>query len=347
MWTDSNFLRTLCAKTLSYQELLIHHLPCFSMKRKRDIFEKALQVHKNTEGQLCVTRCTFEFGSIENNNLQFKNHDIQIKTEDGYFNYAADTSSPRRSVWYLNFADPNVFAFWNSTLFAQDEIQTLEHPLLCALRDYMEQHAGEDDDTFYPCTMTEYHRHAPSPVPTPILVENVPQWISVNTRPRLADGTMANIYGNHFKNAHQEAVDAGLKVVEDNIKTNILAIAAFGYSSGEYSKADIEYTLKAALAGFAQAAKIALNEQKDAAIHTGNWGCGAFGGNKEFMYIVQLIAASAVGISEIVFHGIDPEILKRAENKLKMFLELNDFTFGNTVNFLLRQKYFWGMSDGN
>ena len=51
MWTDSNFLRTLCAKTLSYQELLIHHLPCFSMKRKRDIFEKALQVHKNTEGE--------------------------------------------------------------------------------------------------------------------------------------------------------------------------------------------------------------------------------------------------------------------------------------------------------
>ena len=65
------------------------------------------------------------------------------------------------------------------------------------------------------------------------------------------------------------------------------------------------------------------------------------------MYIVQLIAASAVGISEIVFHGIDPEILTRAENKLKMFLELNDFTFENTVNFLLRQKYFWGMSDGN
>ena len=333
------FITSLCTKTLSYQELLTGYLPRFKVQRKQDIFEKAFQVHRNTEGNLSLTRCIFETNS--KSGLEFKKHVVQIKTEAGFFDDAADTSSERRSVWYLNFADPNLFFAWDSKLFAQDEIQTLEHPLLCALRKYMEQHSGRDDEHFYPCTIIRPQQ------PTPILIENVPYWISVDTRPRLADGTIANIYGNSFMTAPQEAVEAGLRVVEGSIQTNILAIAALE-GAGAYSKTDIEYTLKAALAGFAQAAQIAAaKQQTETAIHTGNWGCGAFGGDKEFMYLVQIIAAGAVGITEIIFHGIDKEILARAEFKWTKFVETNDFTFERAVDYLLNQKYFWGMSDGN
>jgi len=36
--------------------------------------------------------------------------------------------------WYVNFADPRLFTAYGSGLFAQDEIQAAEHPILGHLR---------------------------------------------------------------------------------------------------------------------------------------------------------------------------------------------------------------------
>ena len=37
--------------------------------------------------------------------------------------------------WHVNFADPDLFVAYGSELFAQDEIQVAEHPVLGALRE--------------------------------------------------------------------------------------------------------------------------------------------------------------------------------------------------------------------
>jgi hypothetical protein len=40
--------------------------------------------------------------------------------------------------WHINFADFNLFGFYGGSLFAQDEIQVAEHPILASLRQELE-----------------------------------------------------------------------------------------------------------------------------------------------------------------------------------------------------------------
>ena len=51
-----------------------------------------------------------------------------------------------------------------------------------------------------------------------------------------------------------------------------------------------------------------MNDDAETVIHTGWWGCGAFGGNQELMALLQLLAAEWAGVDEVVFHtGTDGE----------------------------------------
>jgi len=45
-------------------------------------------------------------------------------------------------------------------------------------------------------------------------------------------------------------------------------------------------------------------------IHTGNWGCGAYGGNPEIMALLQMAAARLAGIDELVYHTFAPPFTK-------------------------------------
>ena len=82
-------------------------------------------------------------------------------------------------TWFMNYADPVLFTAAEGTLFAQDEIQTLEMPLLAAFKRYINSnHIGG----FAP--YTSYCGN-----PTPYLFKNVPYWIKVETRPLLRNGT--------------------------------------------------------------------------------------------------------------------------------------------------------------
>lgn len=39
--------------------------------------------------------------------------------------------------WHINFADFHLFGFYEGGLFAQDEMQVAEHPILGSIRDYL------------------------------------------------------------------------------------------------------------------------------------------------------------------------------------------------------------------
>src|SRR5512140_213883 len=49
----------------------------------------------------------------------------EIVAMPGHFDYAGD----HRGVWHVNFADPDLFFGYGTSLFAQDEIQAAEHPV--------------------------------------------------------------------------------------------------------------------------------------------------------------------------------------------------------------------------
>jgi len=89
-------------------------------------------------------------------------------------------------------------------------------------------------------------------------------------------------------------------------------------------------------------------------IHTGNWGTGAYGGDKVLMAMLQLLAAHLAGIDKLVFHTFDKtgsSAFKAAEVLLEKLLTTH--TNENIVNTEQLIKgihalgFKWGFSDGN
>ena len=119
-------------------------------------------------------------------------------------------------------------------------------------------------------------------------------------------------------------------------------MAAPSGGKGNYSQSELIRLMETVIVAFGAATKTANFEKyKKTIIHTGNWGCGAFGNNKELIYLSQIIAASLVGVDTLIFHGADSDILEEAKNKFHIFQEKN------LILFLENQNYRWENSDGN
>lgn len=93
----------------------------------------------------------------------------------------------------MNFADPKLFGYYGGPMFAQDEIQVFEHPILGSLREYL---LDGTEEGMKPWTLTL--RDGQPYKPTPYLIEQAPQWQKVDTTPRLPLGGMGMIYGHYF-----------------------------------------------------------------------------------------------------------------------------------------------------
>ena len=132
-----------------------------------------------------------------------------------------------------------------------------------------------------------------------------------------------NIYGNAFANADGEVLKSAFRRLQPPQVVNLIAIRAPSYGKGDYTADEIRNILITCYTGF-KAAKI-LDRKTHAmnsyvlsesgrhmiqnsqtplrtTIHTGWWGCGAFGNSRQMMLITQIVAARWAQIDEIVFH---------------------------------------------
>ena len=86
-------------------------------------------------------------------------------------------------------------------------------------------------------------------------------------------------------------------------------------------------------------------------IHTGFWGCGAFGGNRQLMTILQSFAADLAKV-DLKFWAVNDSGAKDALKYYEWYQSItepraiNKFTH-NLLERLLARKYQWGESDGN
>jgi Poly (ADP-ribose) glycohydrolase (PARG) len=205
----------------------------------------------------------------------------------GYFDYAG----PDAGVWHINFADPHLFFAYGSALLAQDELQCAEHPALGAIREAL---AAEH---LAPLTEDEG-------IATPVLVANVERRVALTTRPTASNPV--GLYGNAFSRADPSTIREAAHLQRPAPKSHIIAIAA-PTGSGTYTRRQIEYAVTAAYTGFAAAV---VESQRlwpgtPVEIRTGFWGCGAFGGNRELMTVVQLYAAELAGVARVKFYAFD------------------------------------------
>lgn len=296
--------------------LITFYLPEFTYERKEELFKKALEFHeRKVSGNIRINQITMDMDNIQNQSLE--KYSTTVYDTADFFDYAKDVNTSSRNVWWMNFADPDVFGYYGGRLFAQDELQVMEHPLLGSVRKYLLKFVAEN---LTPKTVMLMGKQK---TPTPILIEDVPQWIKVDTNAKLENGKQVSIYGNHFSSASEEEIKAGVTICKEEIKNNIMAISA-PYGEWIYERSQIEQILFTLLCAFSKAK--AISKEKKCVIHGGSWGCGAYGGNPELMYFCQMYAATVCEIDELFLHGISGDKhLNNAKAKLEAIGQENSF----------------------
>ena len=270
----------------------------------------------------------------DNNRLKFSAHPEVFKY--------AQQKDPKIVDWHLNFADPDLFVAYGSELFAQDEIQVAEHPILGSVREMLISkncfaETLDDDGN-----------------PTPITITGAQRRCAINTQPNPEIGCPDGIYGNAFEIATEEQIRASTSVISPPTISNILAISAPYGGTGYYTREDMIKVLITAYNGFYYARKESerlFPDNSKTIIHSGFWGCGAFGGNRELMTILQCFAASLAKV-DLKFWAVNDSGVKVALGAAEQYFSItepraiNKFTH-NLLERLLARKYQWGESDGN
>lgn len=258
----------------------------------------------------------------------------------GFFDYVPVLEGGDVVEWHLNFADPDVFAYYGGGLFAQDEMQVAEHPALGALREALVA-AGIDART------------RTRDGPTPILVTGVERRVVVATNSDATAGRPRGLYGNAFAAAHPDAIRRATTSIDPPTITNLIAIAAIAGGRCRYTQHEIHRTLVTAFTGF-RAAVVESERQAGGparvVVHTGHWGCGAFGGNRELMALLQVVAARMAGLERLVFHtgapGGDVPIAD-AQGLIAELVRVEAIATGALLAAIDGQGFRWGVSDGN
>lgn len=264
---------------------------------------------------------------------------LDFTVHSGIFDYA-DSQDPGGVNWYMNFADPRLFVAYGSPLMAQDELQVAEHPILGSLREALVAANAN------PVTMDEQDQ------PTPVTITGVQRRCVIDTAPNQVAGRHGGLYGNAFGMASPEAVQSATEPLNPATISHILAMAAPACGHGSYTREQVDYILRAACAGYGAARRESerlLAGSPRAVIHTGFWGCGAFGGNRSLMTMLQSLAADLVGV-DMQFWAFDEVGMAVAENARRDYKVLRDKASASVedmTEYLVEQEFQWGESDGN
>lgn len=270
-----------------------------------------------------------------------------VEIRDGFYDYEP-LGLGTTVEWHVNFADPSLFVAYGSGLLAQDELQVAEHPVLGALLEALRAEGRGDRTVDLDGT------------PTPVLVTGAERRVRLETDPNPAAGRPHGLYGNRFRVAPAEVVRRATIRLEPAPRTNLIAMAAPPGGFGRYRADEIETILVTAFTGFRAAvlesARVARGgegrammadsaDRPTVVVHTGYWGCGAFGGNRELMALLQVAAAGLAGLDRLVFHagtgGRGP-----IEAALERLRGMAPLATADVIEAVARIGYVWGVSDG-
>ena len=263
-----------------------------------------------------------------------------LSVRDGFYDYEPLAAEPAVE-WHVNFADPKLFYAYGSALFAQDEMQVAEHPVLGAMREALVA-AGRT-------TLTVERGR-----PTPVLVMGAERRVRIATHRGAERGGPSWLYGIAFAEAAADDVRQATIRIDPPTTSNIIAIAAPFGGHGRYRTEQIELALSTAHSGFRAAV---LESRRTAGpdartiVHSGFWGCGAFGGNRVMMTLLQALAAEMAGVDTLMMHVGDPSgraPVEQAGALLRDVLaEPAPVGVAEIVDRVESLGLEWGHSDGN
>jgi hypothetical protein len=324
-------------RTYQAAELVRQHPPVLRNENKQVVFAIACPAGTVQSGRLEYSRWPeiplpqpFEIDPVRAARA--------VVVRDGFYDYRPVLEPGAGVEWHVNFADPNLFYAYGSSFFAQDELQVAEHPIIGSLREAIVAEGR-------PATTIANGR------PTPVLVTGAERRVRIENAPGAVRGGPSWLYGQAFARATAEAVRQATTRVDPPTISNIVAIAAPYGGRGRYQCAQIDLALSTAYSGFRAAvleSKRTAGPGARVAIHSGFWGCGAFGGNRVMMTLLQLLAADQAGVDRLEFHVGDPSGRTSVERALALVPDLATAT--SATDMIARAEALglsWGVSDGN
>eukprot|EP01112_Ceratiomyxa_fruticulosa_P010379 TRINITY_DN2745_c0_g1_i1.p1 TRINITY_DN2745_c0_g1~~TRINITY_DN2745_c0_g1_i1.p1 ORF type:complete len:373 (+),score=78.30 TRINITY_DN2745_c0_g1_i1:292-1410(+) len=321
----------------------------------RHPYKKRLWKDIKKREEMPTTSVSLTKWSVMSLPTEIPDDETEVVLKDGPYQY--ERIEDKSEVhWWVNFADLHLFGFYASPLFAQDEIQSMEHPILGAVREALEDLTTEKNDPSAPLTRTSKGS------PTPILISGVPRMINVDTSPNEEEGRPKGLYGNMFAFSELEDVLKAVTPISPPTISNIIAMEAPKGFKGKYTKLQIldvfltSYTAFRGAVLQTQSEWVEKNEEGEVkvVIHSGAWGCGAYGGNKALMSALQILAARCAKVPQLVLHTFDPASREAFENgkNIETYLreyqkESSESVLDDVLNSLKDQKFMWGVGDGN
>jgi len=329
----------LSRRVFQARELMERYPPRWSHPNKQVVYRLACPPGTVHGGEVVYTRWP---PATLPETLEASVRAPSLEVHEGVFTYDPPPAGPPAADWHLNFAASDLFCAYGSRLLAQDEMQVAEHPVLAALREALLS-LGES-------TLTVENDQ-----PTPILVTGAERRCRIATGVNPTEGRPCGLYGNRFAEADVETIKRAVTVLDPPTVTNILATEAPSYGSGRYGRDEITFILKTAYSGFLAArveSRCGREDKPTVSVHTGFWGCGAYGGNRVLMTMLQVLAARLAGLDRLVYHTVDVEGTDRYDEAVAILEDdLGAFAgpleTGSLIDEIEAMGFEWGVSDGN
>jgi hypothetical protein len=131
-------------------------------------------------------------------------------------------------------------------------------------------------------------------------------------------------------------------------------MAAPAHGRGSYRADEIATVLLTAVTGFRAARREGQRLTGGASPtvgHTGYWGCGAFGGNRVLMAVLQLLAVAEADVDALAFHPADARGRDQLEHARAIVAELesagSEWPTSKLIARLTALRFEWGVGDGN
>jgi hypothetical protein len=332
-------------KKVSASEIVGQYPAIWHDDYKKRLFDISCQDGCEHSGEIQISRWSVlplpESVGIEAASTEF------IFREDT-FRY--EVNSDENSVeWYLNFADGDLFLAYGSELMAQDEHQVAEHPILGSVREMLVS-LSETDRRYDPCTR-DYTRSDHNP-PTPLIIMGAERRIIIDTSANIEQGRPDGLYGNLFRAASWDVIEKAVRRLDSPTITNIIAMEAPSGGRGSYTLEQITDIFQTAYTAFSAArseSQACAGGGAKTQIHTGNWGTGAYGGNRILIAYLQFLSAAAAKIDILVFHSLDGESCREAYQLFVSSVSSTDseILVSKLLEELVDKGFQWGESDGN
>lgn len=319
------------------QQLLTNHPPVWEDANKQAVFNISSPDGCMHRGRLLFTR--WPAMPLPEKVPMVEALQALVGRPDVY-DYAPVLREPESVEWHVNFADPRLFSAYGSPLMAQDELQVAEHPALGAIKEALE--AGE----YTALTMDRN-------LPTPVLIMGVERRCQIATDCNAEEGRPDGLSGDSFSSSEVDAVQKATRPLNPPTMTNLIAMSAPTHGYGRYDKSQIERILVTAYTAFRAAcleADRASNITPAVAIHTGFWGCGAYGGNRTVMTILQIAAAGMAGVDRLVFHTVNEasmSVLHQAKSLIRSeFSGISEVDTRDISECVYARGFEWSVSNG-